>query len=216
MANCLSGKCTWWAMRGQTRTPTSLRGNGTRLNIISCTKTHKYLLKGHNVFLAHVTIKETEDKSGEKRLEDVPIVLDFPEVFPDLLGLSVYSKIDFTMGYHQLRVSEGRISKTAFRTRYGHYEYLVMPFAFDKCIASIHGPQERVCKPYLGLRIFKKEELYALNSTKCVFGSLRSCWYYQRFIEGFSIAKANVPNFTQLKVALKGGQAKSSFSDIEE
>ncbi|GJT37726.1 hypothetical protein Tco_0937591 [Tanacetum coccineum] len=43
------------------------------LNIMSCTKTHKYLLKGHNVFLAHVTTKETEDKSGEKRLEDVPI-----------------------------------------------------------------------------------------------------------------------------------------------
>ncbi|GKD89395.1 putative reverse transcriptase domain-containing protein [Tanacetum coccineum] len=52
----------------------SNQGNGTRLNIISCTKTHKYLLKGHNVFLAHVTMKETEDKSGEKRLEDVPIV----------------------------------------------------------------------------------------------------------------------------------------------
>ncbi|GJT15503.1 putative reverse transcriptase domain-containing protein [Tanacetum coccineum] len=52
----------------------SNQGNGTRLNIISCTKTHKYLLKGHNVFLAHVTTKETEDKSGEKRFEDVPIV----------------------------------------------------------------------------------------------------------------------------------------------
>ncbi|GKF68046.1 hypothetical protein Tco_0197725, partial [Tanacetum coccineum] len=44
----------------------SIRGNETRLNIISCTKTHKYLLKGHHVFLAHVTTKETEDKSGEK------------------------------------------------------------------------------------------------------------------------------------------------------
>ncbi|GJW94591.1 putative reverse transcriptase domain-containing protein [Tanacetum coccineum] len=67
----------------------SNQGNGTRLNIISCTKTHKYLLKGHNVFLAHVTMKETEDKSGEKRLEDVPIVQDFPEVLTiDLLGPS--------------------------------------------------------------------------------------------------------------------------------
>ncbi|GJU08934.1 putative reverse transcriptase domain-containing protein [Tanacetum coccineum] len=52
----------------------SNQGNGTRLNIISCTKTHKYLLKGNHVFLAHVTMKETKDKSGEKRLEDVPIV----------------------------------------------------------------------------------------------------------------------------------------------
>ncbi|GJY36988.1 putative reverse transcriptase domain-containing protein [Tanacetum coccineum] len=52
----------------------SNQGSETRLNIISCTKTQKYLLKGHHVFLAHVTTKETKDKSGEKRLEDVPIV----------------------------------------------------------------------------------------------------------------------------------------------
>ncbi|GJW59469.1 putative reverse transcriptase domain-containing protein [Tanacetum coccineum] len=74
----------------------SNQGNGTRLNIISCTKTHKYLLKGHNVFLAHVTTKETEDKSGEKRLEDVPIVRDFPEVFPkDFLGLPPTRQVEF-------------------------------------------------------------------------------------------------------------------------
>ncbi|GKB56158.1 putative reverse transcriptase domain-containing protein [Tanacetum coccineum] len=203
----------------------SSRGNGTRLNIISCTKTHKYLLKGHHVFLAHVTTKEIEDKSGEKRLEDVPIVRDFPEVFPEdlpglpptrqvefqidlvpgaapvarapyrlapsemkelseqlqelsdkgfirpssspwgapvlfvkkkdgsfrmcidyqelnkltvknryplpriddlfdqLQGSSVYSKIDLRSGYHQLRVREEDIPKTTFRTRYGHYEF---------------------------------------------------------------------------------------------
>ncbi|GJY21825.1 putative reverse transcriptase domain-containing protein [Tanacetum coccineum] len=70
--------------------------NGTRLNIISCTKTHKYLLKGHHVFLAYVTTKEIEDKSGEKRLEDVRIVQDFPEVFPeDLLGLPPTRQVEF-------------------------------------------------------------------------------------------------------------------------
>ncbi|GKF87483.1 putative reverse transcriptase domain-containing protein, partial [Tanacetum coccineum] len=68
----------------------SNQGNGTGLNIISCTKTLKYLLKGHNVFLAHVTMKETEDKSGEKQLKDVPIVRDFPNIFPkELSGLSL-------------------------------------------------------------------------------------------------------------------------------
>ncbi|GJV20266.1 putative reverse transcriptase domain-containing protein [Tanacetum coccineum] len=46
--------------------------HGSRLNIISCTKTQKYLLKGCQVFLAHVTMKKAEDKSKEKRLEDVP------------------------------------------------------------------------------------------------------------------------------------------------
>ncbi|GJS34554.1 putative reverse transcriptase domain-containing protein [Tanacetum coccineum] len=57
--------------------------HGYRLNIISCTKTHKYLLKGCPIFLTHVTMKQTEDKSEEKRLEDVPVVLDFPGIFPE-------------------------------------------------------------------------------------------------------------------------------------
>ncbi|GJV34182.1 putative reverse transcriptase domain-containing protein [Tanacetum coccineum] len=61
----------------------SNQGNETRLSIISCTKTQKYLLKGCQVFLAHVTTKKAEDKSEEKRLEDVPIIRDFPEVFPE-------------------------------------------------------------------------------------------------------------------------------------
>nr|GEY77086.1 reverse transcriptase domain-containing protein [Tanacetum cinerariifolium] len=52
----------------------SNQGNDTRLNIISCSKTQKYMLEGCHVFLAHVTTKETKDKSKKKRLEDVPIV----------------------------------------------------------------------------------------------------------------------------------------------
>ncbi|GJS04436.1 putative reverse transcriptase domain-containing protein [Tanacetum coccineum] len=55
----------------------SNNGHESRLNIISCTKTQKYLLKGCHVFLAHITVKKAEDKSKEKRLEDVPIVRDF-------------------------------------------------------------------------------------------------------------------------------------------
>ncbi|GKB75274.1 putative reverse transcriptase domain-containing protein [Tanacetum coccineum] len=72
-------------------------GNGKSFDTSICDhKTHKYLLKGHHVFLAHVTTKEIEDKSGEKRLEDVPIVRDFPEVFPeDLPGLSPTRQVEF-------------------------------------------------------------------------------------------------------------------------
>ncbi|GJV53539.1 hypothetical protein Tco_1449280 [Tanacetum coccineum] len=57
-------------------------GNETRLNIILCTKTQKYMLKGCHVFLAHVTTKKTEDKSKGKRLEDVPIIDLIPSVAP--------------------------------------------------------------------------------------------------------------------------------------
>nr|GEY77271.1 putative reverse transcriptase domain-containing protein [Tanacetum cinerariifolium] len=70
--------------------------NETRLNIISCTKTQKYMLKECHVFLAHVTTKKTEDKSEKKRLEDVVIVRDFPEVFPeDLPRLPPTQQVEF-------------------------------------------------------------------------------------------------------------------------
>ncbi|GKB56455.1 putative reverse transcriptase domain-containing protein [Tanacetum coccineum] len=59
------------------------RGNETRLNIISCTKMQKYMIKGCHVFLAHVTTKKTEDKSEGKRLKDVSNIHDFLEVFPE-------------------------------------------------------------------------------------------------------------------------------------
>ncbi|GJX68014.1 putative reverse transcriptase domain-containing protein [Tanacetum coccineum] len=275
----------------------STQGNATRLNIISCTKTQKYMERGFPIFLAHVTTKEVEDKSEKKRLEDVPIVQDFPEVFPEdlpglpptrqvefqidlvpgaapvarapyrlapsemkelseqlkelsdkgfirpssspwgapvlfvkkkdgsfrmcidyrelnkltvknryplpriddlfdqLQGSSVYSKIDLRSGYHQLRVREEDIPKTAFRTRYGHYEFQVMPFGLTNAPAVFMDLMNRVCKPYLDkfvivfiddiliyskskqeheehlkiiLELLKKEELYAKFS-KCEF-----------------------------------------------
>ncbi|GJZ28743.1 putative reverse transcriptase domain-containing protein [Tanacetum coccineum] len=271
--------------------------SGSKLNIISCTKTQKYIEKGCQVYLAQVTTKKAEDKSEEKRLEDVPIVREFPEVFPEelpglpptrqvefqidlvpgaapvarapyrlapaemqelstqlqelsdrgfirpssspwgapvlfvkkkdgsfrmcidyrelnkltvknryplpriddlfdqLQGSRVYSKIDLRSGYHQLRVREEDISKTAFRTRYGHYEFQVMPFGLTNAPAVFMDLMNRVCKPYLDrfvivfiddiliysksrkeheghlkliLNLLKKEELYAKFS-KCEF-----------------------------------------------
>ncbi|GJR29022.1 putative reverse transcriptase domain-containing protein [Tanacetum coccineum] len=253
----------------------SNQGNVTRLNIISCTKTQKYMEKGFPIFLAHVTAKEVEDKSEKKRLEDVPIVRDFPEVFlEDLPGLpptrqvefqidlvpgaapivrapyrlapseikelseqlkelsdkgfirpssspweapvlfvkkkdgsfrmcidyrelnkltvknrypllriddlfdqlqgsSVFSKIDLRSGYYQLRVREEDIPKTAFRTRYGHYEFQVMPFGLTNAPAVFmdlmnRNKQEHKEHLKMILELLKKEELYAKFS-KCEF-----------------------------------------------
>ncbi|GJY88558.1 putative reverse transcriptase domain-containing protein [Tanacetum coccineum] len=218
------------------------------------------------LFLAHVTTQEVDDKSEKKQFEDVPIVRDFPKVFPEdlpglpptrqvefqidlvpgvapiarapyrlahseikdlseqlkelsdkgfirpsssswgaplliddlfdqLQGLSVYSKIDLRSGYHQLRVREEYSPKTAFRTHYSHYEFQVMPFGLTNAPAVFMDLTNRVCKPYLDkflivfiddiliysknkqeheeqlkliLELLKKEELYAKFS-KCEF-----------------------------------------------
>nr|GFA44682.1 putative reverse transcriptase domain-containing protein [Tanacetum cinerariifolium] len=70
--------------------------NGNQLNIISCTKTRKYLLKGYPVFLANITTKMIKDKSEEKRLQDVPIVREFSKVFlEDLPGASPTRQVEF-------------------------------------------------------------------------------------------------------------------------
>ncbi|GJT17483.1 putative reverse transcriptase domain-containing protein, partial [Tanacetum coccineum] len=304
----------------------SKQGNGTRLNIISCTKTHKYLLKGHHVFLASITAKETEDRSGEKRLEDVPIVQDFPEVFPEelpglpptrqvefqidlipgaapvarapyrlapsemkelseqlqelsdkgfirpssspwgapvlfvkkkdgsfrmcidyrelnkltvknryplpriddlfdqLQGSSVYSKIDLRSGYHQLRVREQDIPKTAFRTRYGHYEFQVMPFGLTNAPANEKEHEEHLKAI---LELLKKEESNANKFSNVIWipeGTIPVhivnfyvyAGYYRRFIEGFSKIAKPMTKLTQKKVAFEwGDKQEAAFQTLK-
>ena len=69
------------------------------------------------------------------------------DLFDQLRGVQVYSKIDLFTGYHQLRVREADIPKTTFRMRYGHFEFTVMPFGLTNVPATFI--MHRVFQPYL-------------------------------------------------------------------
>ena len=70
-------------------------------------------------------------------------------MFDQLRRARVYSKIDLCTGYHRLRVRDTDIPKTAFRTRYGHFEFTVMPFGLTNAPAAFMDLMHRVFQPYL-------------------------------------------------------------------
>ncbi|GJT35562.1 putative reverse transcriptase domain-containing protein, partial [Tanacetum coccineum] len=181
-------------------------------------------------------IRVMEKKSDEKRLEDIPVVREFPEVFlEDLPGLppvrqelsdqvlhpgellsyliddlfdqlqgsSVYSKIDLRSGYHQLRVRDEDIPKTAFRTRYRHYEFQVMPFGLTNAPSVFMDLMNRVCKPYLDkfvivfiddILIYSRNKEEHANHLRIILELLKKEKLYAKFskCEGLHVDPAKI------------------------
>ncbi|GJT80231.1 putative nucleotidyltransferase, ribonuclease H [Tanacetum coccineum] len=151
------------------------------------------------------------------------------DLFDQLQGSSVYSKIDLRSSYHQHRVREEDILKMTFRTRYGHYEFQVMPFGLTNEHADKKEHEEHLKAI---LELLKKEELYAKFSkypakiesiedwvspktpTK-IRQFLGLAGYYQRFIKGFSKIAKLMTKLTQKKVFEWGDKQEATFQMLE-
>ncbi|GJY06095.1 putative reverse transcriptase domain-containing protein [Tanacetum coccineum] len=112
------------------------------------------------------------------------------DLFDQLQGSSVYSKIDLRSGYHQLRVKDEDIPKNAFRTRYGHYEFQVMQFGLTNEPAVFMDLMNRVCKPYLDkfvivfiddILIYSRNEKGHANHLRIILELLRKEKLYVKF-----------------------------------
>ncbi|GJX25392.1 putative reverse transcriptase domain-containing protein [Tanacetum coccineum] len=138
----------------------------SRLKVISCIKSRKYVERGCNLFLAYVTKKE----SKEKRLEDVHVIRDFPEVFlKELPGLPPLRQVE---------------------TRYGHFEFQVKQFGLTNAPTVFMDLMNRVCKPYLDkfiivfiddILVYSKDEEEHRKHLKIILELLKKERLYAKF-----------------------------------
>ncbi|GJV36100.1 putative reverse transcriptase domain-containing protein [Tanacetum coccineum] len=162
------------------------------------------------------------------------------DLFDQLQGSQFFSKIDLRSGYHQLRVHEDDIPKTAFRTRYGHFEFTVMPFGLTNAPAIFMDLMNRVCRPYLDkfvivfiddILIYSKTQrackhlskIEAVKNWKAprtpteVRSFLGLAGYYRRFIENFSKIAKSLTILTQKSKTFDWGEEQElAFQTLKD
>jgi len=124
----------------------------------------------------------------------------------------VFSKVDLRSGYHQLRIKPGDIPETAFRTRYGHHEFAVIPFGITNAPASFMDLMNKVFRPYLDkfvvvfiddILIYSKgkeehaEQLWTILQTlreHPLYGKLKNCefWLEEVIFLGHVVTKEGI------------------------
>ena len=112
------------------------------------------------------------------------------DLFDQLQGARVFSKIDLRSRYHQLRIANADVPKNAFRTRYGHYEFLVMPFGLTNAPAIYMALMNKVFQPYLDkfvivfiddILVHSRDEEKHANHLRLVLQTLREKQLYAKF-----------------------------------
>nr|GFA86475.1 putative reverse transcriptase domain-containing protein [Tanacetum cinerariifolium] len=173
--------------------------NENQLNIISCTKTRKYLLKGYPIFLANITTKMIKDKSEEKRLEDVPIVRDFSEP-----TRQVKFQIDLIPG-------AAHVARAPYQLAPSKIKELSKDVSFQMCIDYRELNKLTVKNRYMLPRI---DDLFDQLQGSSIYSKidLRSglVGYYRRFIEGFLNIAKPMTKLTQKKVIFDWGDKQEA------
>ena len=137
-------------------------------------------MKKDGILRMFIDYRQVKSKYLLPRIEDL---------FNQLKGASVFSKIDLRSRYYQLRVKEVDVLKTAFRTRYGHYEFLVMPFGSTNAPAEFMDLMNRVFRPYLDqlvvvfiddIMVYSRDEQEHEQHLKIVLQTLRKKKLYAK------------------------------------